>query len=67
MGFEEQRLPLGTRRGFLHSRVEEGVAEELQGAAEDHSGIVSGLKAGNHEGVLANSMGVLERCKSIFY
>lgn len=58
---EQWKLPLGARRGLLHSRVEVGVAEEVQGATENHSGIVSGLKAGDQQGVLANSMGVLER------
>lgn len=54
-------LPLGARCGLLHSWVEEGIAEELQRAAENHSGVVSGLQAGNQQGVLSNSMGILER------
>lgn len=58
---ENTVLPLGSGCGLLHSGVEEGVAEEVQGAAENHSGIVSCLEAGNQQGVLANSMWVLVR------
>lgn len=52
-------LPLGARSGLLHSWVKEGITEELQGAAENHSGVVSGLQARDQQGVLPNSMGVL--------
>lgn len=60
---DEVKLPLGARCGLLHPRVEKGIAEEVQRATENDSGIISGLKAGDQEGVLANSMGVLERLK----
>lgn len=56
---EHWYLPLGAGCGLLHGRVEEGVAEEVQGAAENHSGVVSGLEASDQQGVLADSMGVL--------
>lgn len=60
---EQQVLPLGARCGLLHSRVEEGITEEIQGTTENNSGIVSGLQACNQQGVLSNSMGVLWRYK----
>lgn len=56
---ERWYLPLGAGCGLLHGRVEEGIAEEVQRAAENHSGVVSGLEAGDQQGVLADSMGVL--------
>lgn len=59
----EGKLPLGARCSLLHPRVEKGIAEEVQRATENNSGIISGLKAGDQEGVLANSMGVLVRLK----
>ena len=52
---------MGARCGLLHRRVEKGIAEEVQRATKNNSGIISGLKASNQESVLANSMGVLVR------
>lgn len=52
-------LPLGAGRGLLHRRVEEGVAEEVEGAAEDDPGVVPGLQPRDEEGVLPHGMGVL--------
>lgn len=60
---DEGKLPLGARCGLLHPRVEKGIAEEVQRATENNSGIISGLKASDQEGVLPNSMGVLVRLK----
>lgn len=54
-----QHLPLGAGRSLLHRRVEEGVAEEVQGAAEDDPGVVPGLEPGNEQGVLPHRVGVL--------
>ena len=53
-------LPFGSRSSLLYGGVEEGIAEEVHGAAEDHPGVVAGLEAGNQQGVLADCMGVLE-------
>lgn len=64
VGFKDERkLPFRARCGLLHPRVEKGITEEVQRATENNSGIISGLKAGDQEGVLANSMGVLVRLK----
>lgn len=52
-------LPLGAGHGLLHCRVEEGVAEEVEGTAEDDPGVVPGLEPSNQEGVLPHCMGVL--------
>lgn len=54
---------MGARCGLLHRRVEKGIAEEVQRATENNSGIISGLKASNQESVLANGMWVLVRLK----
>lgn len=56
-------VPLWTWCGFLHCRVEEGIAEEVQGATKHHSGIVSSLEPSDQQGVLANSVGVLQHFK----
>lgn len=62
----KKNLPLGARSGLLHSGVEVGVAEELQGARENHSGVIPGLQAGDQQGVLADSMRILERKSTSF-
>ncbi|KAG7269548.1 hypothetical protein CRUP_025272 [Coryphaenoides rupestris] len=45
---------------LLYGGVEEGVAEEEHGAAEDDPGVVAGLQAGDQQRVLAHRMRVLE-------
>lgn len=52
-------LPLGAGCGLMHCRVEEGIAEEIQGATEDDPGIVPGLESRNQESVLPHCVGVL--------
>lgn len=52
-------LPLGAGCGLLHCRVEEGIAEEIQGATKDDPGIVPGLESRNQESVLPHCVGVL--------
>lgn len=49
----------------MHSWVKKGITEKLQRPAENHSGIVSGLKPSNEQCVFADSMGILEEEKYI--
>lgn len=55
----EANAPLGARSRFLHGGVEEGVAEEIQGAAEDDAGVVPRLQPRDQQRVLPHRVRVL--------
>lgn len=56
----ESNVPLGARGSFLHGGIEEGIAKEIQGAAENNTGVVPGLESRDQEGVLPNRVRVLK-------
>lgn len=58
-------LPLGARCGLLHRRIEEGIAEEVKGAAEDDPGVVPGLQPRDEKGVLPHGVRVLEQQEAV--
>lgn len=60
-GGQEATVPLGARGSFLHGGIEESIAKEIQGAAENDAGVVAGLEAGDQEGVLPDRVRVLKR------
>lgn len=57
----EASAPLGARSSFLHSRIEEGIAEEIQRATENNASVVPCLESRDQKGVLPNRMWILER------
>lgn len=55
----EANTPPGAGSRFLHGRIEEGVAEEVEGAAEDDAGVVARLQPRNQQRVLPHRVRVL--------
>jgi hypothetical protein len=58
-------LVVGAERA-LHGRLEEVVAEEVERAGENDTGVVAGLQAADQQSCLANRVRVLEICFIFF-
>lgn len=60
-GCQEAGVPFGARSSFLHSRIKESIAEEIQRATENNASVVPCLEPCDQKGVLPNCMWILKR------